>query len=198
MYSIGKFAKMIGVSPDTLRNWEKKKKLIPLRTEGNQRRYTIEQYNQIMQIREHKRISIGYCRVSAKHQKDDLERQINLMELFIASRGEEFEIINDIGSGINYNKKGLEKLLTLISQNRVNTLYILDKDRLVRFGFELIETICKLHSTKIITINNNDGKTDEQEMIEDIMNIIHVFSCRMNGKRSHINKKIIENLKNNK
>ncbi len=69
---------MIGVSPDTLRNWEKKKKLIPLRTEGNQRRYTIEQYNQIMQTREH--ISIGYCRVSAKHQKDDLERQINLMQ----------------------------------------------------------------------------------------------------------------------
>ena len=68
MYSVGKFAKMIGVSPDTLRNWEKKKKLIPLRTEGNQ----------IMQIKENKRISIGYCRVSAKHQKDDLERQIDL------------------------------------------------------------------------------------------------------------------------
>lgn len=195
MYSIGRFAKMIGVSPDTLRNWEKNKKLIPLRTEGNQRRYTMEQYNHIMQIKENKRISIGYCRVSGKHQKDDLERQINLMELFIASRGEEFEIINDIGSGINYKKKGLEKLLTLISQNRVNTLYILHKDRLVRFGFELIETICKLHSTKIITINNDDNKTDDQEMIEDIMNIIHVFSCRMNGKRSHINKKIIESLK---
>ena len=158
MYSIGKFAKMIGMSPDTLRNWEKKKKLIPLRTEGNQRRYTIEQYNHIMQIKENKRISIGYCRIFAKHQKDDLERQINLMELFIASRGE-------------------------------------DKDRLVPFGFELIEIICKLHSTKIVTINNDDRKTDEQEMIEDIMNIIHIFSCRMNGKKSHINKKIIENLK---
>jgi len=195
MYSVGKFAKMIGVSPDTLRNWEKKKKLIPLRTEGNQRRYTIEQYNHIMQIKENKRISIGYCRVSAKHQKDDLERQINLMELFIASRGEEFEIISDIGSGINYNKKGLEKLLALISQNRVDKLYLLHKDRLVRFGFELIETICKLHNTEIVTITKDDTKTDEQEMIEDIMNIIHVFSCRMNGKRSHINKKIIENLK---
>ena len=198
MYSIGKFAKMIGVSPDTLRNWEKKKKLIPLRTEGNQRRYTIEQYNHFMQIKENKRISIGYYRVSAKHQKDDLKRQINLMELFIASRGEEFEIINDIGSGINYKKKELEKLLALISQNRVSTLYILHKDRLVRFGFELIETICKLHNTKIVTINNDDSKTNEQEMIEDIMNIIDVFSCRMNGKRSHINKKIIENLKNSK
>jgi len=198
MYSVGKFAKMIGVSPDTLRNWEKKKKLIPLRTEGNQRRYTIEQYNHIMQIKENKRISIGYCRVSAKHQKDDLKRQINLMELFIASRGEEFEVISDIGSGINYNKKGLKKLLAFISQNRVDKLYILHKDRLVRFGFELIETICKLHNTEIVTINKDDTKTDEQEMIEDIMNIIHVFSCRMNGKRSHINKKIIENLKNDK
>ena len=80
----------------------------------------------------------------------------------------------------------------------MRSYYILHKDRLVRFGFELIETICKLHSTKIVTINNDDRKTDEQEMIEDIMNIIHVLSCRMNGKRSHINKKIIENLKNSK
>ena len=86
IYSIGKFAKMIVVSPNTLRNWEKKKKLIPLRTEGNQRRYTIEQYNHIMQIKENKRISIGYCRVSAKHQKDDLERQINLMEVILIKK----------------------------------------------------------------------------------------------------------------
>ena len=81
-----------------------------------------------------------------------------------------------------------------MSQNRVKTLYILHKDRLVRFGFELIEEVCKLHNTNIEIINQSEDKTDEQEMIEDIMNIIHVFSCRMNGKRSHINKKIVENL----
>jgi len=194
MYSVGKFATMIGVSKETLRNWEKKKKLIPLRTTGNQRRYTIEQYNEIMQKRDNKKISIGYCRVSSKHQSDDLKRQIDLMERFIVAKGEEFKIIEDIGSGINYKKRGLQELLMLISQNRIQTLYILHKDRLVRFGFELIESICKLHNTEIVIINDDSTKTDEQEMIEDIMNIIHVFSCRINGKRSHIHKKIECNL----
>ena len=194
MFSVGKFADMIGVSKGTLRNWEKSEKLIPLRTNGNQRRYTQQQFNEIMQIKVNTRSNVGYCRVSSHSQKDDLERQVNLMENYLTSQGSPFQTIKDIGSGINYNKKGLNKLLELISQNKVDTLYILNKDRLVRFGFELIETICKLHNTKIEIITNSSNKSDEQEMIEDIMNIIHVFSCRMNGKRSHINKKIIENL----
>ena len=194
MYSIGKFAKMIGVSSETLRNWEKSRKLVPIRTSGNQRRYTLEQYNAIMQKQDNTRIALGYCRVSARHQKDDLERQVDLMERFITSKGEEFKIIEDIGSGINYKKNGLKELLTTISHNKVHTLYIVHKDRLVRFGFELIESICEIHNTKIVIINHGDIKSDEQEMIEDIMNIIHVFACRMNGKRSHIKKKIIEKL----
>ncbi len=194
MYSVGKFADMIGVSSNTLRNWEREGKLIPLRTKGNQRRYSEEQYLEIMQLTKHDRINIGYCRVSANHQKDDLDRQISLIENYLSTKGVRYEIIKDVGSGINYNKKGLKELLGLVSQNRVDTLYILHKDRLVRFGFELIETICKIHNTKIEIINKSEEKTDEAEMIEDIMNIIHVFSCRMNGKRTHINKKIAENL----
>jgi len=194
MFSVGKFAKMVGVSTNTLRNWEREGKLIPLRTNGNQRRYTQDQYNQMMQIKTNSRINVGYCRVSAKHQEDDLDRQSELMEVYLTKQGKQYEVIKDIGSGINYNKNGLKRLLELVSQNRVETLYIVHKDRLVRFGFELIENICKLHNTKIEIINQSEDKTDEQEMIEDIMNIVHVFSCRMNGKRSHINKKLIENL----
>ena len=121
MYSIGKFANMIGVSMETLRNWEKNGKLIPLRTSGNQRRYTLEQYNSIMQKKDNTRIALGYCRIFSRHQKDDLDRQINLMERFIASKGEEFKIIEDIGSGINYKKNGLQELLTIVSHNRVHT-----------------------------------------------------------------------------
>ena len=86
--------------------------------------------------------------------------------------------------------------LTLISTNQINTLYIVNKDRLVRFGYELIEKICKIHDVEIEIINQSELKTDEQEIIDDILNIIHIFSCRMNGKRSHINKKIIEKLQN--
>jgi len=149
-----------------------------------------------LEIKQENRINIGYVRVSAKHQKDDLERQSQVMELFLAQKGKSFKIISDIGSGINYKKKGLSELLTLISTNQVDTLYIVYKDRLVRFGYELIEKICKIHDVKIEIINQSELKTDEQEMIDDILNIIHLFSCRMNGKRSHINKKIIEKLKN--
>ena len=120
------------------------------------------------------------------------------MELYLATKGKKFKIISDIGSGINYRKKGLSELLTLISTNQVDTLFIVHKDRLVRFGYELIEKISKIHDVKIEIINQSDKKTDEQEMIDDILNIIHVFSCRMNGKRSHINKKIIKELQNDK
>ena len=196
MYSIGKFSQLIGKSVYTLRVWEKNGKLIPAyRTKGNQRMYSEAQLNEVLQIQApSNKINVGYVRVSTNHQKDDLQRQYEMMELYLSKQGEEFKIIRDIGSGINYKKAGLKELLKLISNNQVDKLFISFKDRLVRFGFELIEEICNLHNVKIVVINSSEDKIDEQEMIEDIMNIIHIFSCKMNGKRSHINKKIIENL----
>lgn len=197
MYSIKEFANKVGVSVYTLRNWEKNKKLIPAyRTKGNQRRYSDEQYYEVLQKngKPINKVSIAYCRVSSNHQKDDLERQIKLVESFIASKGERYEIITDIGSGINYKKNGLKRILELVSQNRVSKIYILHKDRLVRFGYELIEYMCSLHNVEIVQITKTESKSDEQEMIEDIMNIIHVFSCRMNGKRSKINNEIKKRL----
>jgi len=196
MYSIGEFAKKIGVTIQTLRDWDKSGKLKPAyRSKGNHRYYSQEQLNEILQKRvPNKRINVGYVRVSANHQKDDLKRQYELMELFLVKQGKEFKIIQDIGSGINYNKKGLKELLKLIATNQCNTIFVLHKDRLLRFGYELIEEFAKLHNTKIVVINKDDDKTDEEELVEDILNIIHVFSCRLNGKRSHINKKIIKEL----
>ena len=195
MYSVGKFAKMIGVSPDTLRNWEKKKKLIPLRTEGNQRRYTIEQYNQIMQIKENKRISIGYCRVSAKHQKDDLERQKQVLEMYCASNGWDFEIISDLGSGINYNKKGLKTLINAIIDGEIDRLVITHKDRLLRFGAELIFAICEAKEVEVVIINKGEDSTFEEDLAIDVLEIITVFSARLYGARSHKNKKLIDGMK---
>jgi predicted site-specific integrase-resolvase len=200
MYSIGKFAKLIGRSIETLRSWDKQGKLIPsYRSEGGHRMYSQEQLNEVLQIVKPKeRFNLGYIRVSAKHQNSDLERQHNLMELFLMKQGKEFQIISDIGSGINYNKRGLKELLRLVSTNQIDTLYISYKDRLVRFGYELIEEVCRLHNVKIVIINKSNEQTDEEELVNDILNIIHVFSCRIDGKRSHINKKIIEKLKNDK
>jgi len=200
MYSIGKFAKLIGRSIETLRSWDKQGKLIPsYRSEGGHRMYSEKQLNEVLQIVKPKeRFNLGYIRVSAKHQNSDLERQRDLMELFLMKQGKEFQIISDIGSGINYKKKGLKELLRLVSTNQIDTLYISYKDRLVRFGYELIEEVCKLHGVKIIIINKSNEQTDEEELVDDILNIIHVFSYRLNGKRGHINKKIMEKLKNDK
>ena len=202
MYTIGKFAKKLGITVHTLRVWDKENKLKPeYVSNGGHRYYSEEQLKELIPKLDNKkenRINIGYVRVSAKHQKDDLQRQYQIMELFLAQKGKSFKIISDIGSGINYKKKGLNELLTLISTNQVDTLYIVHKDRLIRFGYELIEKICEIHNVKIEIINQSELKTDEQEMIDDILNIIHVFSCKMNGKRSHINKKIMEKLQNDK
>lgn len=200
MFSIGKFAEKIGISVQTLRDWEKSGKLKPAyRSKGNHRYYSEEQLNDILQKRNsNKRINVGYVRVSANHQKDDLKRQYDLMELFLAKQGKEFKIIEDIGSGINYNKSGLKELLRLIATNQIDTIFVLHKDRLLRFGYELIEEFAKLHNTQIVIINKDEEKTDEEELVEDILNIIHVFSCKLNGKRSHINKRIISELENDK
>ncbi|OSS42776.1 Mobile element protein [Desulfurella amilsii] len=196
MYNITEFAKLIGVTVQTLRKWDKQGKLKPAYlTKGKHRMYSEEQLNEILQRQgKAERINVGYARVSSEHQKDDLTRQINLLELFLAKQGKKFKIISDIGSGINYQKKGLKELLKLIAAKQVDTVYILYKDRLARFGFELIEEFAKLNDTKIEPINIEEEKPPEEELVEDILNIIHVFSCKLNGKRSHINKKIAQRL----
>jgi predicted site-specific integrase-resolvase len=196
MYKIGQFSKLTGISISTLRMWDKKGILKPeFKTPRGERRYSEAQLQQILQKKsDAPRINVGYARVSSKKQEDDLKRQIELLELFLAKQGKSFKIISDIGSGIDYSKSGLKELLKLISSNQVDTIYVLYKDRLVRFGFELIEEFAKLHNTKIEVINQTEDKTDEEELVEDILNIIHVFSCRLNGKKSHINKKIAQRL----
>ena len=200
MYSIGKFAKKTGLSISTLRNWDRDNKLKPIyKADSGYRYYSEEQLSKILNRKiDKEKINIGYVRVSTRKQKDDLERQYELMELYLTQQGTKFKIISDIGSGINYNKNGLRELLKLITTNEINNLYLMNKDRLLRFGYELVKELCDIHNVKIEIINQSENKTDEEEMIDDILNIIHVFSCKMNDKRSHINKKIMEKLKNEK
>ena len=140
-YSINEFSKILGVSAQTLRNWDNSGKLHPHHTSSNgYRYYSHEQLNQVMNIKPSlDRIIIGYCRVSSNKQKDDLERQIENMKLYHTANGKPFEIISDIGTGINYKKKGLKELIKRISQNKVEKVVVLYKDRLLRFGFALVE-----------------------------------------------------------
>lgn len=200
--SIGEFAKEIGKSVQTLRRWDENNFLkCDHKSPSGKRFYRYEQINEYLNhIEKEDKITIGYCRVSTNKQKDDLERQVSNVTQYLLSQGKPFKIITDIGSGINYNKKGLIKLLEMIDSNKIDKIVILYKDRLMRFGFELIDNICKLHNVSIEIIDNTE-KTKDEELVEDLIQIITVFSCRINGKRSNKTKKIIdilveENVKN--
>lgn len=196
--SIHKVAKIIGVTPQTLRQWDSTGYFVPEQRRSNGYRYYskeqvdkfVEQFNT---IKNKNRINIGYCRVSTSKQKDDLLRQCENVELFLKTLNHPYRIIKDIGSGINYNKKGLLELLEFICKNKVDTVYVLYKDRLVRFGFELIKYVAELHNTQIVILDSED-KTKEQELVEDLMQIITVFSCRLHGKRASKTKQIMEQL----
>ena len=194
-YSINEFSKILGVSVQTLWNWDKNGKLHPHHTSSNgYRYYSHEQLNQVMNIKPNlNRIVIGYCRVSSNKQKDDLERQIEDMKLYLTSQGKPFEIISDIGSGINYKKKGLKELIRRISQNKVEKVVVLYKDRLLRFGFELVEYIASLYNCDIEIIDNTE-KPEQEELVEDLVEIITVFSCKLQGKRANKARKLVEEL----
>ena len=115
------------------------------------------------------------------------------MKTYLLAKGQPFEIISDIGSGINYKKKGLQELIRRISQNQVETVVVLYKDRLLRFGFELIEYIASLYNCEIEIIDNTE-KSEQQELVEDLVQIITVFSCKLQGKRANKAKKLIREL----
>ncbi len=206
-YSINEFSKILGVSAQTLRNWDANGKLHPHHTSTNgYRYYSHEQLNQVMNVKPNlNRVTIGYCRVSSHKQKDDLERQIENVRTYLIAKGQPFEIISDIGSGINYKKKGLKELIKLITQNKVEKVVVLYKDRLLRFGFELVEYIASLYNCEIEIMDNTE-KPEQQELVEDLVQIITVFSCKLQGKRAGKARKLVkelieegdENDKNNK
>jgi len=194
-YTIHVFSGIVGKTPQTLRNWDKKGILKPHHTSLNgYRYYSEEQIGQVLNVNPFKKkIVIGYCRVSSNKQKDDLERQIENVKAYLFSQGKPFEIITDIGSGINYSKKGLQSLIMRIQTNEVEKVVVLYKDRLVRFGFELIEYVAGLNNCTIEIIDQTK-KTEEQELVEDMIQIITVFACRLQGKRAHKAKKFVEEL----
>lgn len=202
-YNVSEFAKRIGKSASSLRNWDKNGTLKPSYiSPGGHRMYSEEQACKFLgieyldennnDIKPNKKV-IGYCRVSTRKQKDDLIRQMELVQSYMIAKGYQFEMISDIGSGINYNNKGLNKLIKEIVNNRVDKVVVLYKDRLVRFGFELIECVCKEFNVDIEIIDSTQ-RTDEQELVEDMIQIVTVFSCRLQGKRANKAKKILKEM----
>ena len=137
---------------------------------------------------------IGYARVSSKKQTDDLERQVNNLKIYLDNKYKSYDIITDIGSGINYTKKGLHLLIEKINKKEVDIIVVLYKDRLLRFGFELVEYFARINNVKIEVLDKIN-KTQDEELVEDLIQIITTFSCKIQGKRKAKTKEILEKSK---
>jgi len=188
-------AESLGISPQTLRRWEKEGKLVAHhRTSGKQRRYDLTKLHPQAHNNQPK-MTIAYARVSSHDQKADLQRQQTLLELYCSQQRWSFEMISDLGSGMNYHKRGLKKLLMSILDNKVNRLVLTHKDRLLRFGSELVFSLCEIKSVAVVIINQGEEPSFEEELAQDVLEIITVFSSRLYGSRSRKNKQLMDNLK---
>jgi putative resolvase len=191
---ISEVARLLGVHPSTLRRWETEGRLVPARTEGGQRRYDLADLD-VQSHRADDRKTVAYARVSSADQRADLERQKQVLEAYCAAQGWQHEILTDLGSGMNYRKKGLQKLLDRIVAGDVGRLVITHKDRLLRFGAELVFAICEIKQVEVVLLNRGEDTTFEEDLAKDILEIITVFSARLYGSRSGKNKRLIERLK---
>jgi predicted site-specific integrase-resolvase len=190
--TITEAAKIKGVSASTLRRWEAEGKLIPERTANGHRRYDLAH---LLGLKPNGALTIAYARVSSHNQKDDLDRQKQVLELFCASQGWQFQIIDDVGSGVNYSKRGLQHLIRAIADNQVERLVLTHKDRLLRFGSELIFNLCEHFGTEVVIINQTENTSCDEDLAKDIREIITVVSARLDGSRNPKNKRVVEELK---
>jgi predicted site-specific integrase-resolvase len=188
---IGEAARLLGVSVQTLRRWEESGYLVPSRkSKGKTRYYDFDRLLGKEKIEPD--LTVAYARVSSHDQKDDLKRQAEVLSAYCMRQGWNFQIIQDLGSGMNYQKKGLKTLIRLILEKKICRLVLTHKDRLLRFGAELIFALCEAKQIEILLINKGDEISFEEELAQDVLEIITVFSARLYGSRSKKNKKLIE------
>lgn len=197
LVGIGEAAKALGVSITTLRRWEADGKLAAEHTAGGHRRYDLAKLRPELFRAEEvgKRRTIAYARVSSHDQKDDLERQKQVLELYCARQGWTFEVIADLGSGMNYHKKGLKRLLDAVVEGHVGRLVLTHKDRLLRFGAELVFAICEAKGVEVVILNSGQDTSFEEDLAKDVLEIITVFSARLYGSRSRKNQKLLDGVK---
>ena len=197
-YKVGEFAEKIGVSVSTLQRWDRTNVLKSRRTPTNQRYYTDEDLNRVLNLEQEtksERKSVGYCRVSTQRQKKKLENQQEFVSVYSLSHGVILdEIYTDIGSGLDYKRENWNKLLKQVENNEIDKIYVTYKDRFVRFGYEWFEDFCSSHGTEIIVLNQKQT-SPEEELTEDLLSILHVFSERNNDLKKYkteINKELKE------
>ena len=191
IYSPKQFGRMVGRTTQTLQRWDRVGILRAKRTPTDRRYYTHSDYLQIIGKTPEVRVKVVYCRVSSSAQKSDLQSQKTATERFCIASGRTIqEKIEDIGSGLNYKRKGFLSLMDKVERGEVDEIIVAHKDRLVRFGFEWFERFCNQHGTQIVVMNS-DSLSPEQEMTQDLLTVIHCFSSRLYGLRKY-KKKILE------
>ena len=215
-YLSGKKAShILGVHQKTLYSWDEKGYIDTIRTPGGKRLYNVKKYleknNLItnrgmikknkqkntteedeltkslkeiykLEIKLNQKKDIIYGRVSSVQQKDDLMRQIETLKKYYPN----YNLITDIGSGMNLNRKGLRKIIDMAIIGKINEVVIVHRDRLCRFGYELIEDIVKKYSNgKITIINESKNKEPKEELVEDVLQIMNIFVAKINGLRKY-------------
>ena len=190
LVKIGSAAEYLGVSRQTLLKWEVSGELLPSRkSRGGTRYYAMAD---LSGVKSGDMPTVCYARVSSHDQKADLGRQPAALEAYCAAKGWHSRTITDLGSGINYRKKGLHELLELILRRQLRRLVLTHKDRLLRFGSELVFALCELQGIEIVIIHRGEQPSFEQELAQDVLEIITVFSARLYGARSRKNKQILD------
>ena len=191
-YKPKEFSELLNVTVKTLQRWDREKTLVANRTPTNRRYYTYDQYLQFKGIgrdADSRKIVI-YTRVSTRNQADNLENQVDFLQNYVNAKGLIVdEVIRDYGSGLNYNRKKWNQLLGEVMENKVKMIFVSHKDRFVRFGFDWFEKFCNKFNVEIVVVKN-DKLSPHEELVQDIVSILNVFSCRLYELRKY--KKQIE------
>jgi predicted site-specific integrase-resolvase len=196
LYKLSEFSKRINVHPKTLIYWDNTGVLKAKRTITNRRYYEEQQaldYLQYPSVVSEKEV-VAYCRVSTKVQEADLFNQEEYIRNFCKNNGIGLnEVILDFGSGLNYKRKGFVELFQRVENKEISKIVITNKDRLVRFGYDWFDLFCSNHECSIVVIDTTE-KDVHSELVEDLISIIHVFSCRLYGLRNYKRKTKLEKI----
>jgi len=195
LISIGKLSVVLGVSICTLRRWHDLGLLVPdFLTAGSHRRYDLDKIMTMFKLNNESDIekTLVYARVSSHDQKEQLLTQALRMEQFCDKKGwTNRETITDLGSGLNFKKKGLLKLVKLILNRKISRLVLITKDRLLRFGTELLFQLCEFFNVEVVILDAIEDRPKMETLAEDLVEIITVFASRLYGARGRKNQKEI-------
>lgn len=194
LYTLKEAKKLLGVTTRTIQCWDKEGKIRVVRTVDGRRGMPESEIKRILGLRE-ERVVVGYARVSSATQKDNLERQKQLLHSYAKDRGYgKIQVLSDVGSGLNEKRKGFLKLLEMVTERKVSKVIIAYKDRLTRFGFEMMRKLFQAFGTEIEVVNSEE-KIPQEELVEDLITIVSHFAGKLYGMRSHKYKEVVKGVK---